>query len=171
MHVVNIVISGTMGQKINLDSINHSLDCFTYNPEFYHGGYLQLHNYTATIYQSGKYIIPGVKLFEEIPKLFQEMKCVLQDILDTSLLQYPQIRNIVASAELGYPVDLTSVCSTLFSNGYQPDYEPETFPGLIIHLDQGTINLFSSGKYILLGTTQEKDLIQLNDYFLSLVSN
>lgn len=169
MNIVNIVISSTLGQIINLTKLCQSLDVFDYDPEGYHGGYLHLSRYTATIYRSGKYIVPGVKTLDDIPIIYEELKKVLDDLLDVHLIQFPVIKNIVASEELKDVPDLNRLCMDLFNLGLNPDYEPESFPGLILKLDEGTINLFASGKYILLGTTSQDDLEKLNKRFVSLV--
>ena len=169
MNIVNIVTSSTLGQPIDLTKMYQSLDIFDYDPKGYHGGYLHLSHYTATIYRSGKYIVPGVKSFDDIPIIHKELVKELDGFLDTRLIQSPVIKNIVASEKLEDAPDLNRFCMDLFNLGLSPDYEPESFPGLILKLYEGTINLFTSGKYILLGTTSQEELEILNEKFLSII--
>lgn len=110
--IVNIVTSGSLGQRVNLMDLAYAIPEFSYNPEGYHGGYLKLSKYTATVYSTGKYIIPGVKTFEDVESNHQELVSSFRNILDTSLIQRAEIRNIVACSNVGYDVDL----SELFMN-------------------------------------------------------
>ncbi len=169
VNIVNIVTSSTLGQPINLTKLCQSLEVFDYDPEGYHGGYLHLSHYTATIYNSGKYIVPGVKSIEDIPRIYNELVRILDGFIDVNLIQAPIIKNIVASEQLAVAPNLNRLCMNLFNNGLSPDYEPESFPGLILKFDQGTINLFASGKYILLGATSLEELLDLNEKFLTVV--
>ena len=171
VNIVNIVTSSTLGQPIDLNKLCRSLDVFDYDPEGYHGGYLHLSQYTATIYRSGKYIVPGVRSFDDIPIIHKELIETLDGVLDVHLIRPPIIKNIVASEQLVDAPDLNRLCMDLFNFGLSPDYEPESFPGLILKLDEGTINLFASGKYILLGTTSQDEVKTLNGHFLSIIKD
>ena len=147
------------------------LDNFDYNLEKYHGGYLHLGDQIVTIYRSGKYIIPGVKSFDKLLPLYDEMKLSLSQFLDVTIIRPPEIRNIVASDQLNTVQNLHDLCIRMFEIGVSPDYEPETFPGLILKLKCGTINLFSSGKYILLGAKSENELVNLKRQFIELLDS
>ena len=65
----------------------------------------------------------------------------------------PKILNIVATADLGLEVDLESISSI---REIKAIYEPEQFPGAIIKISMGEVNmatilLFASGKLICVG--------------------
>jgi len=69
-----------------------------------------------------------------------------------------QIQNIVATASLGKPVPLTKLART------QPntEYNPETFPGLVLRIKQpkSAVLVFSSGNLVCTGT---KSVIQVRE--------
>lgn len=71
-----------------------------------------------------------------------------------------KIRNIVATADLGFEPRLDSIERV---EGAQIIYEPEQFPGAIIRLTlskklRATILLFSSGKVVCVGLKNRKDI-------------
>ena len=161
LEIVNIVTSGSLGQRINLMDLAYAIPEFSYDPEGYHGGYLKLRKYTVTIYSSGKYIIPGVKNFEDIDSNHQELIESFKYILDTTLIQKAEIKNMVACSTIGYELDLSELYTNLALNtDYEVSYEPEVFPGLCIKTEIGSSNVYRNGKYLLLGT---KDVCGLNN--------
>ncbi len=62
-----------------------------------------------------------------------------------------EVQNIVASADLGQPVNLTSVVLSLGLD--KVEYEPEVFPGLVYRLSDPkvVILLFGSGRLVCTG--------------------
>ena len=141
--------------------LTHTLPEFSYDPEGYHGGYLKLTRYTVTIYSSGKYIIPGVKTFEDIDSNHQELIESFRNILYTSLIQKAEIENMVACSTTGYELNLSKLYTNLALNtDYEISYEPEVFPGLCIKTEIGSSNIYRNGKHLLLGT---KDMNGLNN--------
>jgi transcription initiation factor TFIID TATA-box-binding protein len=71
-------------------------------------------------------------------------------VISKSILKSP---TVVASASLDSPVDLEKAASQL-NNAI---YEPEQFPGLIIHTEKpkGMILLFASGKFVCTATNEQ----------------
>lgn len=69
-----------------------------------------------------------------------------------------QVQNIVASADLGQPVNLSSVVITLGLD--RVEYEPEVFPGLVYRLKEPkvVILLFGSGKLVCTGAKVPEDV-------------
>ena len=164
IEIVNIVTSGTLGQRINLSHLSQSLpDLFSYDVEIYHGGYLKLSKYTATLYSTGKYIISGVKSINDIQTNYEEMKVLLNEFIDTSLVQMAEIKNLVACSSVGHDINLSLLFMDLVaSTDYEISYEPEVFPGMSVKTPIGTSNIYRNGKYILLGTTNIESLRDLN---------
>lgn len=169
MEIVNIVTSGTLGQRVDLLKIYQTIpDVFSYDPEGYHGGYLRLSKYTATVYSSGKYIIPGVKAFDDLKSNHLELLKNLDGIIDTKLIEEAKVRNIVACSDIGHELDLNSLFMELISNTeYEITYEPEVFPGLCIKTDIGSSNIYRNGKYLLLGTSTKEQLNRLDNLIRS----
>jgi len=111
----------------------------------------------TSIFQSGKMISAGTKSLE---KATQELKLVAK-ALNASLKTEPRIQNIVATADLGFEVDIPKIVS---SKKTKLIYEPDQFPGAIIRLplsEKGvvaTILLFASGKLVCVGLKDPKDI-------------
>ena len=68
-------------------NLAYAIPEFSYDLEGYHGGYLKLTRYTVTIYSSVKYIIPGVKNFDDADSNHQELIESLRNVLDTTLIE------------------------------------------------------------------------------------
>lgn len=69
-----------------------------------------------------------------------------------------EVQNIVASADLEQPINLTS---TVISLGLEKvEYEPEVFPGLVYRLDDPkvVILLFGSGRLVCTGAKKPMDV-------------
>jgi len=150
MKLINIVCSGDFHAQIDLDLIN-SLNnpLFTYVRKKYHGGYFHISHGKATIYASGKYIIYGLKNIEDINPSFDELCEFLSPHIDVSEVTPPKIQNIVGMERFPQEIDLNKIVNSMQFE--QCEYEPEQFPGLIIHLKDCTALIFKSGKVILPG--------------------
>jgi len=161
MKIVNIVCAGDLKQPISFDLVFNSRDNrFLYDPEMYHGGYVKLSNAKVTIYRSGKYIIVGVKSLEDIKSAFDELIVALSPYIDPDVVEEPRVSNIVALKNYGRKIDFSSLQE--YFREYDIDYEPEQFPGLILHCKSCTALIFSTGKVIVTGA---KTMSQLNEMF------
>ena len=166
----NIVCSGSFNQPVNLSLLAQER-VIEYDPEMYHGGYIKTKNHSITIYRSGKYIMPGIKSSEDAAETFAKMKEILAPYLDTALFDEPSIRNMVCSAYARHELILSRLYLDLIGEDYDAVYEPEAFPGLILKMDNCTYNVFSSGKYLILGCTDvaQAEAAELN--FINLVQS
>lgn len=154
--VVNIVVSGSLGQRIDLNELAE-LGLIEYDPNYYHGGYLPIRNgVKATIYHSGKYIIPGIKKLDDIKTLFEIMKQKLSPHLDVSKMTPPRIQNLVVSGKLDCDnIGLEDLAMSLPN----VEYNPEQFPGIILKLSKnGTVLLFSTGRFVIAGARSIDDV-------------
>ncbi len=163
MEIVNIVASGTLGQEVDLLRLSATCPNVHYDAEMYHGGYLKIGGRSITIYRSGKYIMPGLKSVEELDTLFPMMRNELDHEMDSSLFEEPGIKNIVATSGINSPVDLPKLMMSLQSMDEDVQYEPETFPGLIWRMKVGTANIYSNGRYVILGTKDVDTLRKVNE--------
>jgi len=115
---------------------------------------------TATLlFRSGKLVCTGAKALDQVK---QAVELVVDSIRETGVTvdDYPEItvQNIVASADLGSPINLTS---TVISLGLERvEYEPEVFPGLVYRLDKPKVVmlLFGSGKLVCTGAKKPHDV-------------
>ncbi|HJJ48374.1 MAG TPA: hypothetical protein O0X39_05235 [Methanocorpusculum sp.] len=156
MQIVNVVVSGSFGQEINLADLSVLGEKYLYSPKKYPAGYVQLSLARITVYHTGKYIITGVRSLDLIEGLWKEAVALLQPLLDVSLFEKPSVRNIVAYEELGRSLNLAKVIVALHDE--DAEYEPEVFPGLIWRTNAGTANIFVNGKVMLLGCRSEEGL-------------
>lgn len=69
-----------------------------------------------------------------------------------------KVVNIVGSGDLGVEIDLTTLVEDLAAVSFS--YTPEQFPGIRIKFEEDfpTCNLFSSGKYTILGAKSQNKL-------------
>lgn len=151
MKIQNIVCTGSFNQVIDLESL--SIKCFYVNfgQNNYPAAYFKKDSKSVTLYRNGKYIMQGMKSLEEVDVLFSVLKDELSSFLDVSLCSYPTICNLVCSSSFKNPVNLVNLFLTLQGLNCDVVYEPESFPGLILKEDQCTYNIFSSGKFVILG--------------------
>jgi transcription initiation factor TFIID TATA-box-binding protein len=159
IEIQNVVATGTMNQKVDLNAVVKSYPGVEYRPEQFPGLVFRLKRpKTATlIFSSGKMVCTGARSGKEsrsaILKVVKELKKV-----GIILLSKPSFKvvNIVASASLGGKVDLEQVVVRI----RQTMYEPEQFPGLIYRMDEPkvVILVFATGNLIVTGAKVEQDV-------------
>lgn len=155
MKIENIVCSGALNCRIDLRKLSEECQLFIYGQNKYTGGYLKFDSHSITIYSTGKYIMPGMRSIPDMMQTFDRMLEILQEHVDVSKAEPPEIRNIVASSNYSASIDLFRFYVWLVSAGYDAVYEPESFPGLILKLNDATFNIFKSGKFLILGCVDE----------------
>lgn len=171
MKIANIVAVADVNGKFNLDYLNSKIDNSELTPT---KNWLKMrlkpeNNYIA-FYSSGKFLITGVKTFEEIHKTIKKVMVILNECNIYTDIKEVIVNNIVLtdSIELNLPLDKIIISL----NCYNASYEPEQFPGLF-YKDNDGINytLFSSGKMIITGLT-DLDMAKKNiKEFKSLIKN
>jgi len=159
INIQNVVASGTLNQKVDLNAVVKGFPGVEYRPEQFPGLVFRLRRpKTATlIFSSGKMVCTGAKSGREsrraIMKVVREMKKV-----GIIILGKPSVKvvNIVASASLGGKVDLEKAVMTLGKTMY----EPEQFPGLIYRMDEPKVVMliFASGNLVCTGAKKEQDV-------------
>jgi len=159
INIQNVVATGTMNQKIDLNAVVKGYPSVEYRPEQFPGLVFRLKRpKTATlIFSSGKMVCTGAKSGKEsrraIMKVVKELKKG-----GVIILSKPDFKvvNIVASASLGGKVDLEKTVVTL----RKTIYEPEQFPGLIYRMDEPkvVILIFASGSLVVTGAKVEQDV-------------
>ena len=159
MEIQNVVATGTLNQKVDLNAVVKGYPGVEYRPEQFPGLVFRLKRpKTATlIFSSGKMVCTGARSGKEsrtaIMKIVKELKKI-----GIIILSKPDVKvvNIVASASLGGNVDLEKTVVTL----RQTMYEPEQFPGLIYRMDEPkvVILIFASGRLVVTGAKVEQDV-------------
>jgi len=157
--IVNVVVSATINQRLDLKEITKKFPDVEWNPDLFPGAVFKLKNpKTATLlFRTGKMICTGAKSEElarkAVKKVVQLLKKGKIKIKNEATVK---IQNIVASINLGGRVHLLEVARSL----PRSMYEPEQFPGIIHRmLDPKTVILiFSSGKLVCAGARTVKDV-------------
>lgn len=156
--IENIVASATLGKSIDLMKVSKALKDVDFNREQFPGLVYKLKNpkTAALIFGSGKLVCTGAKSIEDSKKAIK----ITVDKMRTMDPEIPEdfeikIQNIVASANLGKPLNLEAVALGLENT----EYEPEQFPGLVYRLDDPKVVLllFGSGKVVCTGAKSAED--------------
>jgi transcription initiation factor TFIID TATA-box-binding protein len=159
IHIQNVVATGTLNQKVDLNAVVKGNQGAQYRPEQFPGLVFRLKRpKTATlIFSTGKMVCTGAKSEKEsrraIIKVVKELKKSGIVILSKPSFK---VENIVASASLGGKVDLEKTVVTL----RKTMYEPEQFPGLIYRMNEPkvVILVFASGSLVVTGAKVEQDV-------------
>lgn len=170
MKLENIVCSGSLNQSIDLDLLAASCPSIEYKKNRYPGAYLKFDGHSITIYRTGKYIMPGMRSFDDVEKTFDKVKEILSPYVDPSKFTVPVVRNMVCSSNAGHELNLSALYLEFISRDMDVVYEPEAFPGLILKTLGCTYNTFSSGKYLILGCTNELQAKAAEQFFLDIIN-
>ncbi len=112
------------------------------------------------IFSSGNIVITGAKSKEELDRVAE----ILVDLLRKAGIEIErtpeiQLQNIVASADLGKPINLELVAMLGREN---VSYEPEIFPGAVYKLQKPKVVmlLFRSGRIVCTGAKSEEMVLE-----------
>ena len=156
-----MVASANFGIELDLNSLSLNLSGAEYDPESFPGLIYRLKvPKTATLlFRSGKAVCTGAKTLEQVKSAID---IVAENVRKTGVkIPGPtpfEVQNIVASADIGHSVNLTSVVISLGLD--RVEYEPEVFPGMVYRLDDPkvVILLFGSGKLVCTGARRPEDV-------------
>jgi transcription initiation factor TFIID TATA-box-binding protein len=159
INIQNVVATGTMNQKVDLNAVVKGYPGAEYRPEQFPGLVFRLKRpkTTTLIFASGKMVCTGARSGKEsrtaIMKVVKELRKG-----GIVILGKPDFKvvNIVASASLGGKVDLEKTVVAL----RHTMYEPEQFPGLIYRMSEPkvVILIFASGNLVVTGAEVEQDV-------------
>ncbi|MDD4668866.1 MAG: TATA-box-binding protein, partial [Candidatus Methanomethylophilus sp.] len=129
MKIENVVASTSLGQELDLNKIEDSLEGAEYNPQQFPGLVYRLKEpKTATLlFRSGKIVCTGGKSYNEVKAAITKVAKDLEkaEIMIT-IEPKIEVQNIVASSDLGQEINLNTVAITLGLE--KVEYEPEQFP-------------------------------------------
>lgn len=161
--IENVVASGILKHKIDLNAVVTAFPDVEYRPKEFPGLVFRLKNpKTATlIFGSGKMVCTGARSEKEAKRALLK---VVRSLKDSGIIIVgrPNIKmqNVVASANLSGWVDLMGVYETEKLMRGRILYEPEQFPGLIYRMEDPkvVILLFASGKLVCTGARKEGEV-------------
>jgi transcription initiation factor TFIID TATA-box-binding protein len=128
---------------------------------------VRMGNAYLLVYHTGRVVCAGATSEREVRAAARKLVKLLRSkgfLVEENGLDV-KVLNVVASIELGYPVDIESLAERL----EKCIYEPEIFPGLILS-DRWTYLVFANGKVNVLGMKSEYELDQAVSHLMSLLS-
>jgi len=158
--IENVVASTSLDMELDLERINLELEGAEYKQEKFPGVVYRLTEpkTAALIFASGKVVFTGAKSVDDVEEAVDKVLAKLKDA-GVDIEEKPEItvQNIVASADLGRPLDLNAIAVGLGLENVE--YEPEQFPGLVFRLDDPKVVLllFGSGKVVCTGGKTPED--------------
>ncbi|RLI71908.1 hypothetical protein DRO97_09410 [Archaeoglobales archaeon] len=169
--IVNVVVTGKIGKRINLNKIARELKNVRYNPNAFPGLTLSIDDPSAAIliFKSGKIVCTGTKCVEDAKKAVKYAINVIKKIGIDVKLEYIKVQNIVACANLGSELNLKAIALAFLEN---VEYEPEQFPALFYRLEdsKAVILVFSSGKVVIAGCKTQEDVKRAFENFCDKLS-
>ena len=159
--IENVVVSTTIGTRLDLDEVINILEEANYNKKKFPGIVYRTISpkMVLLIFRSGKIVCTGTKSFEDarvgLSKTFEKLKTISVDIPMNPDIE---IHNIVATADLGRVLNLDAIT---FGLGLENiEYEPEQFPCLVYRVldPKLVVLLFSSGKVVITGGKKLEDV-------------
>ena len=160
INIENVVATGSLNKKINLNSIAKKFPDSKYNPDKFPGAVIKTDKPRSTIllFRNGSIVCTGTtseKMAENSLNYFVEK---LQKTLRTEkmMLSDFKIVNIVSSCNMNNAIHLEEAARTL----PRSIYEPEQFPGIIHRLihPKTVILLFASGKLVCTGAKKTQHI-------------
>jgi transcription initiation factor TFIID TATA-box-binding protein len=165
--IQNVVASASLGTELDLNTLALHLNGAEYDPQVFPGLVYRLKDpKTATLlFRSGKLVCTGAKTHDQVKKTIETVVANIRKA-GIKIAKAPvfEVQNIVASADLGSPVNLSS---TVISLGLEKvEYEPEVFPGLVYRLDNPKVVmlLFGSGRLVCTGAKKPIDVEKAIDH-------
>jgi len=153
---VNVVLTANVGNRIDCATIAQHLPNSEYNPRRFaalkHRLRYQGAAPTFLIYPSGKMVCTGAPTVQVAMDAFQRLFKYVEKVQCLCSTDNIRVENRVAHGKIGKRLNLMKL-----SHRFAPDaiYESELFPAMKLRLPHGKMcaNLFSSGKFVLTGTT------------------
>ena len=151
--IQNIVCTCNIGSTLYLPGLARKLHGSEYNAKRFSAVTFRLKypKTTALFFGSGKMVCTGAKNINEARLgIIKYVNLVRKRMkIETTIYDF-HIQNMVASANVGFPIALESLC---IHYGKESSYEPELFPGLIFRMDDcpAVFIIFLSGRLVITG--------------------
>ncbi|KAB2630452.1 TATA-box-binding protein 2-like [Pyrus ussuriensis x Pyrus communis] len=168
----NIVSTAFLGCKLDLKQIVLQARNAEYNPKRFAAVIMRITEpkTTALIFASGNMVCTGAKSEEQSKLAARKYARIIQKLGFAVKFQRFEIRNIVASCDVKFPIRLEGLA---YSHGAFSSYEPEIFPGLIYRMKMEqkepqesevpkkkknvVLLIFVSGKIVITGAKVRED--------------
>ena len=171
MKVENMVCIGSFNQPMDLEGLSSSVGCIEFGRNRYPAAYIRSEKGFVTVYRTGRYVMQGITSVAEADALYSEVKGILSPFCDVGLFTGLTVRNMVCTSDAGRTLDLDALFLRISMAGLDASFEPEVFPGMILRTDGCTYNIFSTGRFVILGCRNEADAERCESRLLSLFSD
>ena len=117
----------------------------------------------VAVLRNGRLHVRGARSLEEAKDVLEEARKLLARVVPVyDVVGEVELNNMVLTAELGRPVSLNALAAAF----PEIEFEPEQFPGLIVHLPtgKGRVLVFGSGKLVLTGFRSIEAAVSARDY-------
>jgi TATA-box binding protein (TBP) (component of TFIID and TFIIIB) len=168
--IQNVITTADLGQRVDITLFTNYF-WGVYDQAFNGGkcGYVKDDNFVGrvSIFLSGKMISLGGKSVQQsIAQLVRTMDILAENKFIKLTILKPNVRNIVATVDLGFSLDLDAISS--FTQ--EITYEPSQFQrGVWRTVDGPVCLLYSSGKVVIVGSKSELQLSKASDNLLNLL--
>jgi len=154
IRIVNVVATTSLCKELDLQTLANALEGARYDKERFPGIVYRIREPKAAmlLFHSGKVVCTGAKNLDEVRTAIDQLVKQLGAI-GVLVTKKPEVivQNIVASADLGGVINLSTLAISLGLD--RVEYEPEQFPGLVYRMSDPKVVmlLFGSGKMICVG--------------------
>jgi len=138
VRVLNVVVSGSLGRRVDLWAVAMAFPSVKYQPEMFPGVVFRLENpkTTTLLFENGKLVCTGAKSEREA----EDAVVRLAELLRASGIEVenPRVKVtniIVATGDLGDHIDLYGLCDRAGVTGSTLMYEPEQFPAAVYRME------------------------------------
>ncbi|CAG9321512.1 unnamed protein product [Blepharisma stoltei] len=157
--VQNVVATANLQCALDLKQVAIKARNSEYNPKRFCALIMRIREpkTTALIFASGKIVVTGARDEAQARLASRKFTRIIQKIGYSATFTEFKIQNLVASADIRFPVRLEGIAIKHFNFS---SYEPEVFPGLIYRMLQPKVSLllFTSGKMVFTGAKTREDI-------------
>jgi transcription initiation factor TFIID TATA-box-binding protein len=169
----NIVATFSLGTIVDLPKIALVARNAEYNPKRFAALIMRIREpkTTALIFANGKVVVTGAKCKANSRVACRKFARVVQKIGYNAKFMDFKIRNVVASVDMHFPVNVAAM-SLDGEHGKYASYEPEIFPGLVYRMPMPPVAVlvFTTGKIVITGAKCEADVFAAKDNIVPVVT-
>jgi transcription initiation factor TFIID TATA-box-binding protein len=153
--VQNVVVTAKIADALNLLELNDKLVGAKYEPGKFPALRVKRGGVGFLLYSSGNIVCTGSKSPEEADNHVKELGEELNKMgVETNSPCKVNVRNIVASADVGKELKLHELAYAIEDS----EYNPEAFPGMKLRVGGAHILIFRTGKAIVPGLKSIEDV-------------
>ena len=158
--IVNVVTSSWVGE-IDIKKVCAKLPKTIYEPGTFPGLIYKRRapDCTVIMFASGRMVSTGVKTIQGTkPSIYATVTEIEKITGNVHKVKSLKIENIVATQNLGLPINLSKLCSLL----PHTEYDSRQFAGLVHRWkDNGCVMVFSTGKLVFMGAKSQTKLCRM----------